>query len=113
MFWDLIPIYAFARRKYAMKKEKKKIHTLLTDDFGVPSEMLVLSSEVSVVNKDEVTVEQCRGILLYENEEIRLKLPKFVLGVHGSALTLKSYYGTHVTIKGNIDSLVFDDVKDD
>lgn len=56
----------------------------------------------------ELTVRECRNIIHYADEEIRLALREYVLIIRGDGLYCTSYHGGAVCVDGRIDELKFE-----
>ncbi|MBE6573948.1 MAG: hypothetical protein E7652_06100 [Ruminococcaceae bacterium] len=90
-----------------MKKRKLPLTRILSDALEMPENIFPGVSDINIIQNTELSVENCRGILLYESDEIQLRMQRFVLCIKGEELSLKSYFGSHVSIKGNIESVEF------
>ena len=55
----------------------------------------------------ELTVRECRHIIHYDDDEIRLALREYVLIVRGRGLYCTSYFGGTVCVDGIIEELKF------
>ena len=56
----------------------------------------------------ELTVRECRNIIYYADEEIRLALREYVLVIKGNGLYCTSYSGGAVCVDGRIEELKFE-----
>ncbi len=56
----------------------------------------------------ELTVRECRNIIHYADEEIRLALREYVLVIKGNGLYCTSYSGGAVCVDGRIEELKFE-----
>lgn len=74
---------------------------------GFPPDTLSGIAEIHIYGRQELWVEGCSRILVYEREEIRLSLDKGVLTVLGEGLSLKTYFSKRVALSGRIDSISF------
>lgn len=91
-----------------MKREKEGLKKSLSDIFELPQEMFGNTSSITVTSNIEILVNECRGVLVYELNEIQLRLCDMILKIYGSNLTLKTYFGSQISIKGKIDELKFE-----
>ncbi|MBE6686103.1 MAG: hypothetical protein E7591_02615 [Ruminococcaceae bacterium] len=83
-----------------MKRER--FTKRLSDGALLPEDIFLGSCVINIIQNSEVSVENCKAILLYESERIHLKTPDFILCIEGENMTLKSYFCSHVTVKGRI-----------
>ena len=56
----------------------------------------------------ELTVRECRNIIHYADEEIKLALKEYVLTIKGDGLYCTSYSGGAVCVDGKIEELKFE-----
>jgi sporulation protein YqfC len=56
----------------------------------------------------ELTIRECRHIIHYDDEEIRLSLKEYILTIKGDGLYFTSYAGGTVCVDGRILELKFD-----
>ena len=76
-----------------------------------PSDMMPDISEINIVSRNEVSIDRCKKILLYEDNEIKIKVKDFVVKICGQGLTLKTFFAHSVCVKGEIDALFLEEVK--
>ena len=87
-----------------MSKRKR----FLPSSLGFP-DTLIDGTDINIISNKEVTLDGCKGILVYENDEIRLRLKKGVVCIHGEELTLKTFFGSYISVRGNILSVSFEE----
>lgn len=56
----------------------------------------------------ELMVRECRHIIHYADEEIKLALKEYILAIRGDGLYCTSYSGGAVCVEGRIDELKFE-----
>ena len=66
-------------------------------------------TDVSLAGRGCVEITGCKGIELYEERRIRLRVKEGILSVSGSDLTLKTYHGKNIAVCGRIDAVCFED----
>ena len=88
-----------------MKKNKNRITKRFADKTDLPEDIFPGTSVINIIQNSEVSVENCKAILLYESNKIELKTSAFIVCIEGENMTLKSYFGSHITVKGRIISL--------
>ena len=87
--------------------KKKKVSFMNWLDY--PENMIPDISEINIVSRNEVSVDKCRKILLYETNEIKLRVKDFTVRICGEGLTMKTYFSNTIVIKGIINSLFLDE----
>lgn len=88
-----------------MKKDKVRITKRFSDKTDLPEDIFIGASVINIIQNSEVSVENCKAILLYESDKIELKTSAFIVCIEGENMTLKSYFGSHITVKGKIKAL--------
>ncbi|MCL2213283.1 MAG: YabP/YqfC family sporulation protein [Oscillospiraceae bacterium] len=88
-----------------MKPLRKRTVQPLSERLAVPMGFVGAESCFSVRGQREVEVHGCQSLLCYEEDLIKLQLYGFVLAVRGAGLTLKTYFGNQIIIRGRIEGL--------
>lgn len=92
-----------------MKRRRKKFGEALADSIGFPDTLAMNAPDIHIIGTREISIDGCKGILLYEREEIQLRLHDRVMCICGEELTLKTYYTGHVSVRGCIFSIAFEE----
>ena len=71
-------------------------------------EILGENDSLEMRGTKELTVRECRHIIHYADEEIKLALKEYVLTIRGDGLYCTSYSGGAVCVDGKIDELKFE-----
>lgn len=79
----------------------------LASTLGFPATVSPYVPDIHIEGTQEVSVEGCRGILEYEKDRIVLRLCNKCVMIQGSRLTMRSYFGNHIRIMGDIISVSF------
>ena len=75
---------------------------------SVPDEVLRTCSVMTVLGRQELTVEGHGGILAYETDCIRVRTGKTVVSVAGSNLVIDYYNDEELKIVGSIDQIFWE-----
>ncbi len=92
-----------------MKRRRRSFGEVLADSTGFPDTLTMNAPDIHIVGTREISIDGCRGILLYEREEIQLRLRGRVMYICGEELTLKTYYTGHVSVRGRISGIRFEE----
>ncbi len=92
-----------------MKKRKRSITEAIADSIGFPETLSPSTPDIHVIGTREISVDGCRGILGYERTEVILRLKDRVMTVAGDELTLRSFFSSHVTVRGRINTISFEE----
>ncbi|MCD7864441.1 MAG: YabP/YqfC family sporulation protein [Clostridiales bacterium] len=79
----------------------------MTDGFKLPKDLILGDSIVTITGRSDMTVENYRGILLYEDSQIRLSLKHGQIQISGTALNIEYYTNDDMKISGRIDKLEY------
>ena len=79
----------------------------MTEALELPKEILLNLPLISLVGREEVTIENYRGILEYSEEIVRIGTAAGVLRLQGKGLCLKQLSAECMVVTGKIDELRF------
>lgn len=83
------------------------IRRSMTEALNLPKEILLDFPLICVTGRDEVTVENHKGILSYSQESIRISTKVGTLLVRGAELGLKQLTGEILVITGKVTGLEY------
>lgn len=102
--------------KVMSKKQEKGEKRSLAERFGtfldVPADLLCGGCYLELHGQSELRMQGCRGILIYTDEEIVLRLRRGAVRVRGRRLVCTSYHAGAVEIEGWICAIDFPDTDD-
>ncbi|MCD8045838.1 MAG: YabP/YqfC family sporulation protein [Clostridiales bacterium] len=84
-----------------------KIAGRMADQFHLPRDLILGEPIVTVTGRGDLTVENYRGILVYETSRIRLSLKHGQLEILGNALNIDYYTNDDMKISGRIDKIEY------
>ena len=87
-----------------MGKWKKE----MTETLELPKDLVYGSVLVSVTGREEIFIENYRGILEYDSSHIRLQTKGCRLVINGSHLHIRYYTNDEMKITGFIEQIVYD-----
>lgn len=79
----------------------------VTEALELPKEIMLNLPLVSLVGREEVTIENYKGILEYGEEIVRVGTAAGVLRLTGKGLCLKQLSAECMVVTGKIDELCF------
>lgn len=88
-------------------KNKEKLGSRIKRALEI-DEILGENDTLEMRGTRELTVRECRNIIHYTDEEIRLALKEYILVIRGDCLYCTSYSGGTVCVDGRIDELKFE-----
>ncbi len=89
------------------RKDKTGIKRELSAAFEIPGEVVLNIPLISLRGREEIVIENYRGIIEYSTEKIRVNTSSGVFRISGEGLLIKCLDADNVIIAGRIDSAEF------
>ena len=83
------------------KKEK------IADRYGLPKDVILGASIVSITDNRDVLVENFKKILDYNSESISIQCHNFILNIKGKFLEIELYTNEELMIHGKISEVLY------
>lgn len=83
------------------------IRKQMTEALELPKEIMLGLPLISLIGREEVTIENYKGILEYSEESVRIHTEVGILHIDGQGLCLRSLSGEWLVVTGRIESLRF------
>lgn len=88
-----------------MNKKTYKIKETLSNALELPKDIILDVAKVTLIGSNNITVENHKGILEYNEDQIRVNTGSGILVIMGSKLNIKSILQEEITITGEINSV--------
>lgn len=88
-------------------QKQEQLKTKITSATGMPEEVVLGASVVSILGHHELCIENYRGILEYTACLIRIQTKQVQIRIIGSGLEIEYYTNLEMKIKGDICSIEF------
>jgi sporulation protein YqfC len=88
-----------------MNKKTYKTKETLSNALELPKDIILDIAKVTLIGSNSVVVENHKGILEYNDDQIRVNTGSGVLIIIGSQLNIKSILQEEITITGVINSV--------
>lgn len=86
-----------------MRKQKREpIAEKIVDAIDMPKEVLLGYPKITIMADKEVTIENYKGILEYENNIIRLNTTMGIVAIEGEDLDISSITDTDIALSGRV-----------
>ena len=95
------------QKKGAKAPVKKSLKEQISLALELPPEVMLNVPNITLIGRNEVSVENFSGILEYTTDKIRLNTKVGVLTIEGTCLEAKSMTAEMITIHGNIMCIAF------
>ena len=90
-----------------MNKKTYKIKESLSNALELPKDIILDVAKVTLTGSNTVTVENHKGILEYNEDQIRINTSSGILTISGSKLNIKSILQEEITISGEVNSVSY------
>ena len=90
-----------------LKKRKTNIKEELSAAFEIPKEVVLNMPLISLKGREEVVIENYRGIIEYTTEKIRINTASGVFKLTGEKMLIKCLDADNIVICGVINSTEF------
>jgi sporulation protein YqfC len=90
-----------------MKKKTYKIKETISNALELPKDIMLDVAKVTMIGSNNISVENHKGILEYNDDQIRVNTSSGILTINGSRLNIKSILQEEITITGDISSVSY------
>lgn len=90
-----------------MNKKTHKIREKISNAFELPQDIIMDVAKVTIIGTNQVTVENHKGIIEYDECQIRINIGNGILKLNGKHLTIKAILQEEITITGEISGISF------
>jgi len=91
----------------AAKKAEGRIGQKITSALELPKEVIMNLPLITIIGKEDMTVENFKGVLEYSEERIRINTSAGVVRIEGKKLLLKQITSDNIGIAGSISKVEF------
>jgi len=91
----------------AAKKAERLVTGKITTALELPKEVLMNLPLITLIGKEDMTIENYKGVLEYSEVRIRINTSIGVIRVEGKKLLLKQITSDNIGIVGNIMKIEF------
>jgi len=95
------------KRSRSKKQTYKSSKARLASMLQMPEAAFYKSASVEITGNHEAVVEGCKGVLVYDENVIKLNMGKYSLRFTGQSLEMKCFENESLTISGLIVSVDF------
>ena len=93
-------------------RKKNKMRNRISRALEVPAEVNLNVPKVTILNFEEMVIENYKGILEYQDFFIRIQTNIGIVNVNGFNLSLDEMTSDDLMVKGKIESLDFESIED-
>ena len=92
-----------------MEKSKDIISRAMADLLDIPKDLVLDIPKITLIGKNELFLENHRGIIEYSSQRMRINLSRGFLEILGNQLEIKALLPDEIKIEGDINSCRFFD----
>jgi len=85
-----------------MNKKTYKIKETISNVLELPKDIVLDVAKITLIGSNNVTVENHKGIIEYNDDQIRINTGSGVLTINGLKLNIKSILQEEITITGEV-----------
>ena len=90
------------------KKEKGGFKAIISDLFELPREVVLDLPRLTMVGNVQIYLENHRGVIAYDENQIRIGVNNGEIIIRGSNLQIKNLIAEELLIKGTIEGLNYE-----
>lgn len=91
-----------------MKRKSKNMAAQMTKRLELPKDLMFGAAIITVTGRNDLMVENYKGILEYHQDKIRLSLKQGQVEIAGDQLKIEYYTSEDMRITGRIDRVEYD-----
>ncbi len=92
-----------------MEKNKDIISRAMADLLEIPKDLVLDIPKITLIGKNELFLENHRGIIEYSSQRMRINLSRGFLEILGNQLEIRALLPDEIKIEGDINSCRFFD----
>ena len=89
------------------KKEREVLGKVVTDWFELPGDLVLDLPKITLLGRNELTIENHRGIIECAPERMRINLARGYLEIQGKDLQIRSLCAEEIQLMGRVDQILF------
>lgn len=92
-----------------MDNKKEKLNQAIAELLEIPRDLVMDVPRLTVIGREELYLENHKGIIEYDADRIRVNLARGFIEVHGNGLEIKAILPEELNISGHIKSIIYHD----
>ena len=92
-----------------MEKRREIISRAMAEFLEIPKDLVLDLPQITVIGRNELYLENHRGIIEYSSQRLRINLSRGFLEILGEKLEIKALLPDEIKIRGEISSFKFVD----
>lgn len=92
-----------------MDKRKEALTKVVAEFLEIPKDLVLDLPKITIIGRNEVYLENHRGIIEYQPNRLRINLTRGFLEIEGSDLEIKTLMADEISINGQVNSVKYHD----
>ena len=92
-----------------MDKRKEALTKVMAEFLEIPKDLILDLPKITIIGRNEVYLENHRGIIEYQPNRLRINLTRGFLEIEGSDLEIKALMADEISINGQVNSVKYHD----
>lgn len=92
-----------------MDKRKEALTKVVAEFLEIPKDLVLDLPKITIIGRNEVYLENHRGIIEYQPNRLRINLTRGFLEIEGSDLEIKALMADEISINGQVNSVKYHD----
>jgi len=90
-----------------MGEDKKHVKERIAEMLVLPKEIILDLPKITMIGKNQIFIENYKGIIEYDNERIRINTGMGLIKIYGLKLEINTVTNEEIFITGEISNLEF------
>ncbi|SET61399.1 sporulation protein YqfC [Oceanobacillus limi] len=90
-----------------MKKMHQRVRPWLIKNFALPSDVVLELPRITIIGQLHVYIENHKGLVVFTDEELKLKTTKGYIQIKGSSFVIKMMLPEEILLEGKISDVKF------
>lgn len=91
-----------------MEDKLQKTRENLAEHLDLPRDVLFNIPKISILGNNEITIENHKGIILFEDKQIKINTNIGLMSIYGSGFEILFIGGSTLTISGSFKSVAYE-----
>lgn len=91
-----------------MENKFNETKEVISDRLGLPKDIMLNLPKITITSNNEITIENHKGIVLFEEELIKINSSIGFISIHGNNLEVLFMGGSTIILSGKFKSIVYE-----
>lgn len=91
-----------------MQEKFEKTRDVIAEKFDLPKDVVLNLPKITIIGNDEITIENHKGIILFERDIIKINTKVKVINIEGENFEILYIGDSTITISGRFKSVYYE-----